>query len=95
MHTPTPWHVGMRQADRIVYDAQGWAIANATVYHAKGDGEPLENAKFIVEACNAHDALVAACERVLRSIEWSTTEDRMTAEEQAATLRNALSIASR
>lgn len=32
-HTPGPWHLGLRQAERIVYDAKGWAVANATVYH--------------------------------------------------------------
>lgn len=34
--------------------------------------------------------LIAACERVLRAIEWGYTEDRMTQEDQADTLRAAL-----
>ena len=64
-HTPTPWHVGMRAAERIVYDGTGWAVANATIYHAEHEGgQTLANAAFIVRACNAHDDLLAALETI-------------------------------
>lgn len=36
-----------------------------------------------------------ACARVLRAIEWATTEDRLTAEEQASVLRDALAAVDR
>lgn len=59
--TPLPWHVGLRQAEQIVYDAKGWAVANATVYHGESDlAETKANARYIVHACNAYPRLVEA-----------------------------------
>jgi hypothetical protein len=62
--TPGPWHVGLRQAEKIIYDKSGWAIANCTVYHNHGDTEPTDNSNFIVRACNAHDDLLAVAKGV-------------------------------
>ena len=59
--TPLPWHVGMKQAEQIVYDATGWAVANATVYHGKAElPETKANAAYIVAAANAYPRLVEA-----------------------------------
>ena len=64
--TPLPWHVGLRQAEQIVYDAKGWAVANATVYHGAADvAETKANARYIAHACNAYPRLVEA----LRTLE--------------------------
>ena len=50
-HTPGPWHVGIKQAEQIVYTKNGWAVANATVYHDKQDkDEAKANARLIAEA---------------------------------------------
>ena len=63
--TPLPWHVGIKQAEQIIYDGKGWAVANATVYHGKADGaETRANAAYIVAACNAYPQLVAALREV-------------------------------
>lgn len=64
-HTPTPWHVGTGggHASKIIYDAAGDAVADAKTYHGLGAaGEAEANAAFIVQAVNAHAALVAALE---------------------------------
>ena len=46
--TPLPWHVGIKQAEQIIYDDKGWAVANATVYHGKADRqETVANAAYI------------------------------------------------
>ena len=39
--------------------------------------------------------LLTACERILRSIEWSETEDRLTSEEQIEMLQTAIDRAKR
>lgn len=50
-HTPGPWHVGVKQAEKIVYDSTGWAVANATVYHGENDAEQVKaNARLIAAA---------------------------------------------
>lgn len=59
--TALPWHVGVRQAERIIYDACGWAVANATVYHGASDAEEVKrNAAYIAHAANKYPELVAA-----------------------------------
>ncbi|NQV21847.1 MAG: hypothetical protein HQ511_10580 [Rhodospirillales bacterium] len=57
-HTPGPWHVGIKQAEQIVYTKNGWAVANATVYHGNQDrDETKANARLIAEAPAMLDAL--------------------------------------
>lgn len=58
-HTPEPWHVGIKQAEQIVYDKTGWAVCNATVFHGHGDpdGEAKANARRIVACVNACAAI--------------------------------------
>lgn len=59
--TPLPWHMGVKQAERIVYDASGWAVANATTYHGQADKEETKaNAAYIAHAANAYPKLVDA-----------------------------------
>ena len=67
--TPLPWHVGLRQAQQIIYDDKGWAVANATVYHGRADGaETRANATYIVEACNAYPRLMAEREQLVAAL---------------------------
>lgn len=57
--TALPWHLGMKQADSIVYDSAGWAICNATVYHGHADrADTQANARYIAHACNAYPKLI-------------------------------------
>jgi RES domain-containing protein len=48
-HTPGPWHAGGR-GDRIIYAADGYAVASATVFHNQHDGQLEANARLIAAA---------------------------------------------
>jgi hypothetical protein len=57
-HTPGPWHVG-GNAGRIVYDADGRAVGNATVYHGSWQLDRMQaNARLIAAAPD----LLTSCE---------------------------------
>jgi hypothetical protein len=60
--TPGPWHVGEGQQAQIVYDKDGWGIANAVVFHrAHEQGSSLANAKLIATAPDlVADLIIAA-----------------------------------
>lgn len=67
-HTATPWHVGGNRS-RIIYAEDGFAVADATVFHGHHEESSEANAAFIARACNAHDNLVTAlqtCRDMLR-----------------------------
>ena len=51
MFTPGPWHVGIKQAEQIIYNYKGWAIANATVYHGKNDIQETKDNARLIAAC--------------------------------------------
>ena len=62
-HTPTPWRVetwtylnGVEPRMMVQNDSN--AIAQVIGLYRDNDDEQRANAAFIVEACNAHDALV-------------------------------------
>ncbi len=63
-HTPGPWHTGIGKAGRIIYAADGFAVADATVFHGRhqGDGPStteVENARLIAAAPELLAALEA------------------------------------
>lgn len=59
--TALPWHLGVKQAEQIVYDSTGWAVANATVYHGNAErAETVQNARYVAHAANAYPKLVEA-----------------------------------
>lgn len=61
-HTPGPWHAGRGQQSTIVYDAEGWGVASATVFHGRTEPETsIANASLIAAAPD----LLAALELVL------------------------------
>ena len=65
-HTPTPWH---SFGPIIHHNGQHVAHVVNNERHPDGDtGSPEQraNAEFIVQACNSHDDLLAACKAVQR-----------------------------
>lgn len=67
--TPLPWHLGVKQLERIVYDEKGWAITNATVYHGHADDPDCRNnAAYIAHAANAYPKLVEALRSAMDAI---------------------------
>ena len=67
IHTPGPWHRSTLKGGLIVYGPDGYAIANAQVWHgrheefsAEGNAQLIAAAPELLEACEwALDALVA------------------------------------
>jgi len=63
MHTPIPWTVARFEGN---VEASGRVVANTMSYSCSGPGgesarqENIDNAAFIVRACNSHAALVQA-----------------------------------
>ena len=58
-HTPGPWH----SHGSIVYNAAGWAICNAIIYHGNfGQAETQANATLISAAPELLEALKACLE---------------------------------
>ena len=60
-HTPLPWYKTASSPDGYIYGADNKCIVEfgpTTAGHM--DEERWANAEFVVRACNAHDALLAA-----------------------------------
>lgn len=67
-HTPTPWAV------RETIGGKRWIYSGETrVAKAASGKRKAENEAFIVRACNSHDALVAALERIERELRRAKT----------------------
>lgn len=59
-HTPGSWHVGEGNPT-IVYDAAGWAVGNAHVFHGRhAPGEAEANALVMAAAPDLLEALESA-----------------------------------
>ncbi len=56
-HTPGPWHIGNIVGGRFVFAADGYAVADATVYHRNHDDQHLANARLIALAPEMLEAL--------------------------------------
>lgn len=61
MHTPTPWHVGMKPGP-FIYGPQGEQIADLTGALSFNAGP---NAQFIIRACNSHAQLVESLQAII------------------------------
>jgi hypothetical protein len=81
-HTPAPWHVG--GDGTIIYDTQGWAVANASVFH--GRHEPRTEA-----IANAN--LIASAPDLLAALEDAITAHDKGYDTPWGTIRNALNKA--
>lgn len=77
-HTPTPWqlsgitterlqgHQKSIEADFIHLEAEGYTAGGGIgLIHNKPNGVGMDNARFILTACNAHQELVAALQAIL------------------------------
>lgn len=66
-HDPTPWR---QVASGTIISINNEHVLGIAFVNPRGDasgiplGKDRANASFIVRACNAHDALVAACKSV-------------------------------
>lgn len=87
-HTPTPWY---HNYDDVLASEEPEDLI-ATFWHAN-DGKAVENAEFVVRACNAHDDLVAALsvmvERMERTGRESNLLDKAIADQSRAALAKA------
>lgn len=74
-HTPTPWQLAgitterlqgdqkSIEADFIHIEAEGYAAGGGIgLIHNKPNGVGMNNARFILNACNAHEELVSLLE---------------------------------
>ena len=87
--TPGPWYTRHGQISSLESE-HGCTIASCNrTSRGINDEEVDANAKLISSAPD----LLAACERVLRAIDWSVSEDRMSSQEQADLLRSAIAAA--
>lgn len=71
-HTPTPWRLGNGRnivSDTPVPEVCGSDAVEYYGGHLVAESLAAENAKFIVRACNSHDALVAALQDILSMAE--------------------------
>lgn len=85
-HTPGPWHTGQGLAARIIYAANGWAVADAKLFHFKhGIGDEVSNARLIAAAPDLLEAIqllilpkgttfMAAVEKARAAIKKATGE---------------------
>jgi hypothetical protein len=95
-HTPGPW-----SKRTTIVCGKEWAhmieqcghMPHATVFDRSGHGDDTPESEANARLIAAAPDLLSVAARILRSLEWSATEDRMTNEEQAALLRAAIAKA--
>lgn len=64
-HTRTPWHFKKPPADSLMgTKIYGPLHRDGTDYAALCELQDMEDARFIVKACNSYDALLAACNTI-------------------------------
>lgn len=80
-HTPTPWQLAgitterlqgnqrSIEADFIHIEAEGYTAGGGIgMVHNKPNGVGMANAQFVIQACNAHEELVAALEECIEHL---------------------------
>jgi len=74
-HTPGPWHVSDVAQGLVVYDDQGWAVADAKVFHARHTLEEAQaNARLIAATPNLLEML-SICVEILEKVDPSGYPD--------------------
>lgn len=66
-HTPTPWETRELSNGDWAISQKGAPTAHTTVHTWNGKEESA-TAQFIVQACTAHDELVAALKAVIKAV---------------------------
>ena len=82
----TPWDSFPEKTTASIIDADNNMICE--VY-----ADSHEDVVKLADAISALPELLEACKRVLRSIDWATTEDRLSAIQEAQVLRDAIAKA--
>ena len=60
-HTPGPWHIGGKPQSPIIFGSDGFAVADATVFHGTfKEGQTEANANLIAAAPDLLEALETA-----------------------------------
>lgn len=91
-HTPTPWACTdfAGPFDHQLITGEHGSIARV---HAPNANEGKANAAFIVQAVNAHEALVAALKAILSPFEHGDKIELHNTDDQYHTAREALKLA--
>ena len=82
-HTPTPWTYRFRLRGTTIEPLDGDKQL-AIVASTPGIGNLDTNAAFIVQACNAHEELLAACRNALDALYLMGDDESHLAYRQAA-----------
>ena len=86
MKFATPWESFPDKTTATIIDAENDMICEV---YAETHREVVQ----LADAISALPELLEACKRVLRSIDWATAEDRLSAVQEAQVLRNAIAKA--
>ncbi len=79
-HTPGPWHTGNIVGERYVFAADGYAVADATVYHRNHDDQHIANARLIAaapELLEALETMVAYSDKLIADGHYDYREPRV------------------
>lgn len=88
-HTEGPWHVNANGPTPIIYDASGYAIADATTFHGKHrEGEAVANAQLMAAAPD----LLSMVVEYRRVVDWSIKHDAGDSEGKALKKMNLMFI---
>mgnify|MGYP001576760371 CR=1 FL=1 len=79
-HTPGPWTYHFRSGDTTIETLTGdrvLAVVKSTRGEStRGVGDMDTNARFIVQACNAHEELLAALTKIATAPEGAYSRDK-------------------
>ena len=75
-HTPTPWQHGEGICEHKIYSITRPELDEIARCYGDSAKEAHDNAAFIVRACNAHEGLVEAVEKVRAWLEAVIASDQ-------------------
>lgn len=74
-HSPLPWGTGTNEDASVIYDSNLGYVCDTGA-----DDDPeleIANRDFIIRACNAHAAMLAACESILATARSKASGERL------------------